>query len=117
MPNTYQAERQSAKADIEAAGCPAKVLNRGTAVTSPCSVLILTYSTFERLSGAVADKDAKMMLPALGVPDIDPEVHDIVIDDTNPIYAPVVGTYQIVNPNPFVIGGPAIYYELQVRKR
>lgn len=117
MPETYEAERKSAKADIEAAGCPGHILNRTTAAQSPCSFLILSFSLMERLGGSVLDTDAKFMLAALGVPDVDPELHDAVIDTADPKYAASVGVYQIVQPNPFMPGGIPIYYDLQVRRR
>lgn len=117
MANLYEAERQSAKADIEADGCAGHIVNRDTLVKSKCSALILSFTFLERLGGSVLDGDGKFMVPALGIPDIDPEIHDFVIDASNPKYAASVGVYQIVNPNPFMIGGIPIYYDLHVRRR
>jgi hypothetical protein len=117
MPETYQAERLSAKADIKAAGCPAKVRVRETNVDTACYVLILDFSFIERLGGLVIDGDAKMMLHAADVPIVSGEVHDIVIDTPVPRYAAAVGTYQIVDPHPFMIGGVPIFYNLHVRRR
>lgn len=117
MANTFEAERKSAKADIEADGCAGHILNRGTSEQYPCSALILSFTFLERLGGSVLDGDGKFMVPALGIPDIDPELHDFVIDSSDPLYAASVGVYQIVSPSPFMIGGPVIYYDLHVRRR
>ena len=119
MPDTYEAERTSAKADIEKAGCPCKVVNRANPSTfTATGALILTFNLLERLSGTVLDTDAKFMLPALGNPDpLDPEIYDIVVDDTNPLYASSIGVYQIIDPGTFNIGGISIYHEAQVRRR
>lgn len=113
----YEKERASAKADIEKAGATGYILNRNTAAHSPCSMLILAYSLFERLGGTVLDADLKLMIPALGIPTLDRELHDVVIASTKPEYAASVGTYEIVDPKPFMPGGIPIYYEVQARKR
>lgn len=119
MPETYEADRQSAKADIEAAGCPCKVVNRAAPATfTATGALILTFNILERMSGLVMETDAKFMVPALGNPDpLDPEIYDIVVDDPNPLYASSRGTYQIINPGTFNIGGISIYHEAHVRRR
>lgn len=118
MPDTYQAERQSAKADIEAAGAPGKFVHRETLAETPASALILQFTLLERLGGLVVDGDGKFMVAALGAPDpVDPELYDYVIAASDPQYAASVGVYQIVNPNPFMPGGIPIYYELHVRRR
>jgi hypothetical protein len=117
MPDTYATDRISVKADIEAAGATGYILERDTNRRWPCSFLILGYTAFERLGGTVLDRDAKFMTPGLGIPTIDPEQHDAVVNDPRPAYAASVGTYQIVDPAPFMPGGIPIYYDLQVRKR
>ena len=117
MANTYEAERKSAKADIEADGCAGHILNRSTLVKSSCSALILSFTFLERLGGSVLEGDGKFMVPSLGIPNIDPELHDFVIDKPDIRYAASVGIYQIVNPNPFMPGGVPIYYEMHVRRR
>lgn len=117
MANLYAAERTSAKSDIVADGCSGHILNRTTLKKSPCSALILAFTFLERLGGAVLDGDGKFMVAALDIPNIDPELHDFVIDTTNPKYAASVGVYQIVNPNPFMPGGIPIFYEMHVRRR
>lgn len=117
MANLYEAERTSAKADIEADGCAGHLFNRDTLIKSPCSALILSFSFLERLGGTVLEGDGKFMVPALGIPVVDPEIHDFVIDTTNPKYAASRGVYQIIDPGPFMVGGIPIFYDLHVRRR
>jgi hypothetical protein len=119
MPETYQAERTSAKADIEAAGCPCKVVTRATPGTfTETGAIIDEFSFIERLGGTVVDGDFKFIIPALGNPDpLDPDIYDIVVDTTDTLYASAVGTYQIVDPGTFNPGGVAILHNVHARRR
>jgi hypothetical protein len=118
MPETYKAERASAKSDIEAAGCPCKIVSSSGQAPAQTGALITDFSFVERLGGTVADGDVKMIIPALGNPDpLDPSKYDIVIDTTDPLYASSVGRYQIVDPGTFMPGGVAILHNVHARRR
>lgn len=119
MADTYQAERVSAKADIEAAGCPCKIVTRATPATfTNTGALILSFNFAERLGGTVLDGDLKMMIPAMGNPEpLDPDLYDIVVDTTIALYAAAVGVYEIVNPGTFMPGGIGIYHDVHARRR
>jgi hypothetical protein len=118
MPETYKAERASAKSDIEAAGCPCKIVSRSSSQVFKTGALITDFSFVERLGGNVVDGDAKMIVPALGNPDpLTGELYDIVIDTTDPLYASSIGTYQILDPGTFNPGGIAILHNVHARRR
>lgn len=115
MTNLYEAERISAKADIEADGA-AGFIRRGT-TDSPCSFLLLNYSPFERDGALITYADQKFMVADLGLPEMpDAQLDRAVITDSRPQFRSAIGTYRIISVAPFHPGGVAIYYDLQVRK-
>lgn len=116
MAETYEAERISAKADIEAAGCPCKIVDGSDTVLATTGMLITDFTFTERLGGAVLDGDLKCMVPYLPFV-LNGEEHDIVVDTDDELFAAAVGRYQIVNPNPFMPSGVPIFYNVQARKR
>jgi hypothetical protein len=111
----YEAERESCKADIEAAGVRG-FLRRASGDVA-CSFLIESYSALERDGSLIQFGDASMMVPALGLTDVpDAEQDRVVIDDPRPEYAAANGNYRVVTVTPFHPGGVAIFYTLQARK-
>lgn len=113
----YDADRVSCKADIEAAGVVASIRRGST--RAYVSLLLLSYEAEERDGELIQFADIKAMCPALGLDNIlipDPERDRVVIESSNPELAPSVGSYRLVTSKPFMPGGVAIYFDLQLRK-
>ena len=113
----YDAERQSAKADIEAAGVRATI-RRGSTRAS-VSLLLLSYEAEERDGELIQFSDIKAMCPALGLDSVlipNPETDRVVIESSDKELAPSVGDYRLVTSKPFMPNGVAIYFDLQIRK-
>lgn len=116
MAETYESERLGAKADIEAAGCPCKIVDADDMTLAETAMLIIDFTFTERLGGAVLDGDLKTMIPHQSFT-LNGEVHDVVVDTNDELFAAAVGRYQIVNPAPFMPSGVPIFYNAQLRKR
>ena len=113
----YDAERQSAKADIEAAGVRATI-RRGSTRAS-VSLLLLSYEAEERDGELIQFSDIKAMCPALGLDSVlipNPETDRVVIESSDKELAPSVGDYRLVTSKPFMPNGVANYFDLQIRK-